>query len=431
MKLLRSDQLAAVYLLLAATLGLLLANSFASDFLLDIKNLELGIPGTPIVMPVSHWVTDGLLAIFFFVAAIELKQELVHGDLNSPRKALRPAIAAFGGVAVPALVYYLVNIGSGFENGWPIPTATDIAFALGVLAVVGKGLPSRVRIFLLALAILDDIVGIILIAIFFAHSPDFLLIAAAAVVIAAFGFVSRFLKSPYRIPVAIVLVVLAVIAWALVQQSGVHATIAGVALGAVMQHDYAMKTRHGLEPLVNGFVLPFFAFTSALVAIPDVPVTELAAPFWGILLALPVGKMIGIVLFGWIAMNIGSNGRTQPGYLNMPSLIAAGSLGGIGFTVSLLMNELALSGHPMVRDEGTLAVLLGSLISAIISLFTVRYLVRYYRRLAKVREQVMLTRTGRLLVIDPETGQPYTGMVPLQDAVADAAKQSAADNHDR
>ncbi|MGB3414062.1 MAG: Na+/H+ antiporter NhaA, partial [Microbacteriaceae bacterium] len=142
MNLLRSDRLAAVYLLVAAILGILLANIAAGDFLLALRDTHLAIPGTPIDLSIGHWVTDGLLVIFFFVASIELKNELVYGDLNSVKKALRPTIAAFGGVMIPAVIYAAVNWGSGFENGWPIPTATDIAFALGVLAVVGKGLPS-------------------------------------------------------------------------------------------------------------------------------------------------------------------------------------------------------------------------------------------------------------------------------------------------
>lgn len=421
MNFLRSDRLAAVYLLLAAILGILLANAFTGDFLLNLRDTHLAIPGTPIDLSIGHWVTDGVLVIFFFVAAIELKHELVYGDLNSVRKALRPTIAAFGGVAVPALVYLLVTWGSGYENGWPIPTATDIAFALGVLAVVGKGLPSRVRIFLLALAILDDIVGILIIAIFFAQSPDIALIGLAVLVIGAFGFLSRFLGSKYRVLIAIAMIILALVAWGLVLESGVHATIAGVALGAVMRHKHAMSTRHALEPMVNVFVLPIFAFAASLVLIPQVPITELAAPFWGILLALPVGKMIGIVLFGWIAMKVGG-GRRASGYLNFPSLVAAGALGGIGFTVSLLMNELALNDHPLIRDEGTLAVLLGSLISAVISLFAVRYLVRYYKRLAKIRSEVMITRTGSIMVLSPEE-RAETGLITLEDALAEAEKR--------
>lgn len=422
MNLLRSDRLAAVYLLIAAILGIILANIFTGDFLLTLRDVHIAIPGTPIDLSVQHWVTDGLLVIFFFVAAIELKHELVHGDLNSVRKALRPTIAAFGGVLVPALVYVSFTWGTEYVNGWPIPTATDIAFALGVLAVVGKGLPSRVRIFLLALAILDDIIGILIIAFFFAQSPDFMLIVLAAITIAAFGVLSRFLGTRYKVLVAIVMIVLAVVAWALVLESGVHATIAGVALGAVMRHKHAMSTRHALEPLVNVLVLPVFAFAASLVMIPDVPITELAAPFWGILVALPVGKMIGIVFFGWIAMKVGG-GRRASGYLNFPSLIAAGSLGGIGFTVSLLMNELALHEHPMIRDEGTLAVLLGSVISAIISLFTVRYLVRYYRRLAKIRGEVMMTRTGSILVLSPEE-RAETGLISLSDALEEQEKRT-------
>jgi len=374
----RSERIAAVLLLVAAIVGLILANSPLAEAAFAVQSAHLAIPGTAIDLSVGHWISDGLLAIFFFVAAIELKHELVAGDLNSVSKAIRPAIAAVGGVVVPSIIFLLIANGSGFERGWPIPTATDIAFALGVLAVFGKGLPTSLRTFLLALAILDDIIAIVIIAIFFTDQPQLLLLVAAAVVIGAFGLLSRALGGRWRVPAAILMVVLAVVAWGLVSQSGVHATIAGVGLGLVMRHQPAMHLRHRIEPFTNGFVLPVFALSAALVAIPQLPISELSAPFWAILVALPVGKIIGIGLGGFIASFVGPKG-TRPD-ISLHTLLAAGSLGGIGFTVSLLMNELAFAGTPEIRDEGTLAVLLGSGISIVLAGVFVSTLAAKYRR---------------------------------------------------
>lgn len=378
MSIVRSERVAAVLLLIAAVAGLILANSPLAEAAFGVQGAHLAVPGTPIDLSVGHWISDGLLAIFFFVAAIELKHELVAGDLDTVSKAIRPAIAAVGGVVVPSVIFLLVTNGSGFERGWPIPTATDIAFALGVLAVFGKGLPTRLRTFLLALAILDDIIAIVIIAIFFTEQPQLLLLLAAAVVIVAFGLLSRLLGGRWRIPVGIAMVVLAALVWGLVSQSGVHATIAGVGLGLAMRHRPAMHLRHTLEPFTNGFVLPVFALSAALVAIPQVPVSELSAPFWAILIALPVGKMIGIGLGGWLSTFIGPK-DAKPN-ISFHSLLAAGALGGIGFTVSLLMNELAFAGTPEIRDEGTLAVLLGSGVSIVLSGVFVSTLAAKHRR---------------------------------------------------
>jgi NhaA family Na+:H+ antiporter len=378
MSLLRSERAAAFVLLLAAAAGLLAANTAVGPALIGFQDAHLAIPGTPLDLSIGHWVSDGLLAVFFFVVAIELKHELTAGELDSVSKAIRPAIAAAGGVLVPAAIYLAITLGSGYEKGWPIPTATDIAFALGLLAVFGKGIPSRLRVFILALAILDDIIAILIIATLFTDDANLVLIGCAAVGVAAFGLLSRYLGSSARIPVAVVMVVVALVTWALVYESGVHATIAGVALGLIMAHKPAMRTRHALEPVSNGFVLPVFAFFAALVVIPHVPLSQLSPPFWGILVALPVGKMIGIALGGWLGSFVGA--RDQKPQLTVLGLATAGALGGIGFTVSLLMNELAFAGAEEVADEGTLAVLLGSVISMVVAAILVSRLAARHRR---------------------------------------------------
>ena len=377
MSLLRSARFPAIILLLAAGLGLFVANSAWGPAVDDAMHAYLGIPGV-FELSLSHWIKDGLLAVFFFVVAVELQYELTAGQLNSARKALQPAIAAAGGVLIPIAIYAAMAWGSDASAGWPIPTATDIAFALGVLAVFGRGLPSALRVFLLALAILDDIVGIVFIAVLFTTGVNVAALAGAAVAVVGFGILSRQLDTRARVPIAIVLALLAIATWVLVYLTGVHATIAGVALGLAMAQRPALRVRHELEPWVNVIVLPVFAFSAALVLIPSVPLSALSPAFWGVLVALPVGKVVGISLFGWISLRIGLRGSAPP--LAFADLLAAGALGGIGFTVSLLLSELAFSDEAALRDQATLGVLAGSVISLLLAAGLVSWRAWHYRR---------------------------------------------------
>ncbi|CAH0218913.1 Na+/H+ antiporter NhaA [Microbacterium foliorum] len=377
---LRGQQFPAVLLLLAAGIGLLLANLPVHDALAAVLDLHIAVPGTTLDLSIEHWVSDGLLAVFFLVVAIELRHELTHGELDSPRKAVQPAIAAAGGVLVPIAVYLLIAGDSATATGWPIPTATDIAFALGVLAMFGRGLPSTVRVFLLALAILDDIIGIVFIAVLFAHDVQWLLLVLAVIAVTAFWLLSRALHATGHAGIAVAMVVVGVVAWGLVAASGIHATIAGVLLGLVMSPVPAARTRHALEPTVNGLILPVFAFVAAFVVIPALAPSELSPAFWGIVVALPVGKILGISLFGWIAMRIRPRGA--PPALPFGDILAAGTLGGIGFTVSLLLANLAFARDAGIRDEAILGVLVGSLCALLLSVVIVSLRARFYRRLA-------------------------------------------------
>ncbi|MGX5697222.1 Na+/H+ antiporter NhaA [Agromyces soli] len=385
MNVLRSERWAAALLLIAAALGLLLANTAVGASLIEAKNAHLDLPWLGLDLSVGHWISDGLLAIFFFIVAVELKRELVIGELNSLAKALLPAIAALGGVIVPALIYLAFTAGTEAADGWPIPTATDIAFALGVLAVFGTWLPTRVRVFLLALAVLDDLIAILIIAFFFTSDADLAALGFAGIAIALFGAVSRLMKprSSYILsrrpqwPIVLLLVVLALAAWYFVYRSGVHATIAGVALGLVMSRRPGGRAVHALEPWSNGVVLPLFAFSAAMVAIPQVQPSELDPAFWGILVALPVGKLVGITLAGGLGGLVAKNRSGTP--LTLGDLLVVGALGGVGFTVSLLMNELAFAGMGSVADEGTLAVLLGSGVAIVVSSIAVAVRSRQYR----------------------------------------------------
>ncbi|OIH93971.1 MULTISPECIES: Na+/H+ antiporter NhaA [unclassified Curtobacterium] len=377
--LVRSPRFSAVALLTAAVLGLVVANSPVGPGLEQLLDAHLPLGAVGLDLSVAHWISDGLLAVFFLLVAIELKQELVDGELSNPKTAIVPAIAAVGGVLVPAGVFLAVTAGTPFTHGWPIPTATDIAFALGVLAMFGRGLPSGIRVFLLALAVLDDLIAIVIIAVVFAHDTDFLALAGAVITLAVFWLLGRVLR-PGRTgqtAVIVAMVLVGLVTWWLVYHSGVHATIAGVALGLVLPRRPGHTLHENVEPWSNAVVLPVFAFASAAVVIPAVGIGELSPTFWAVVLALPVGKVVGITLFGAVATRVfRSPGRSS---LSFFSIITVGVLGGIGFTVSLLMNELAFARDPEVLDEGVLAVLVGSGIAIVASAVVVTLRARAYR----------------------------------------------------
>ncbi|WOF24351.1 Na+/H+ antiporter NhaA [Microbacterium betulae] len=380
LRLLRSERFPAFLLLGAAALGLVVANSAVGPSVIAFGEARIGVPGTPLDLSIAHWVADFLLAIFFFGVAVELQYELTNGHLNTVGRAVRPAIAAAGGVLVPIVVYLAIAGAPETASGWPIPTATDIAFALGVLAVFGRGLPSRVRVFLLALAIIDDIAGIVFIAVLFATDVDLVVLLAGVALAAAFALLSR-VVSRQRAPVVVpVMIVVALGAWALVYLSGVHATIAGVLLGLAVRQGEGMRARHVLEPWINGAILPLFAFFAALVVVPQVALHELSPALWATLVALPVGKLVGIVLFGWLAMLVRPRGAEPE--IRVPDLLAAGALGGIGFTVSLLLASLAFADDETLRDEATLGVLGGSAVAVVISSVVVTWRARHHRRSA-------------------------------------------------
>lgn len=253
--LIRSERVAAGLLLLAAVVGLVVANTPAGPGLLAWADGHLALPAIGIDLSLRHWVSDGLLVVFFFIVAVELKHEFLAGGLNSVSRALVPAIAAVGGVVVPALVYLAITAGSGLERGWPVPTATDIAFALGVLAVFGRGLPAAVRVFLLALAVLDDLIAIGIIAVFFTTDLDLGALAIAVAGVVLFAVVGRLgvgRTGAARIAVVALLVLVALVTWWATLSSGIHATIAGVALGFALPASPGSAPRTRWSPPPTG-----------------------------------------------------------------------------------------------------------------------------------------------------------------------------------
>jgi NhaA family Na+:H+ antiporter len=370
----KSDKSAAFALLGAAIFGLVLANSPIGPALLEFKETYFGLEQIGLKLTVEHWVSDLLLATFFLVAGLELKYELRLGALSKPSIALVPILGALGGVIVPALIYYSFNTEGIEASGWPIPTATDIAFALGVLAIFGTGLPKAARIFLLALAIFDDLVAILIIAVFYTDDLEALWLLAAAVVAAAVVITERIRKAPHNL-----IRILAFFAlWYLVFQSGVHATIAGVLLGLLIPAKKTHQLVSKLQPWTNTLVLPLFAFFSVAITLPSFS-SQTSMVFLGVLIALPFGKLIGITAFAAIANRMADPKSRLP--LETLDFLAIAALSGVGFTVSLLMTKLAFEDHPQLLAEGTLAVLLGSVISMTLGAWLAQLRGRHYRKI--------------------------------------------------
>jgi Na+:H+ antiporter, NhaA family len=370
----KSERSAALVLMAAAIAGLVLANSPLGEQLLNFKNLDLGIASLGLNLSIEHWVSDLLLATFFLVAGLELKYELRSGVLSKPSTALVPIVAALGGVIVPAVIFALLNTGTDGIRGWPIPTATDIAFALGVLAIFGRGLPKQARIFLLALAIFDDLIAIVLIAIFFTSDLQvgWLLLACAAA--ALHSLAERF----KRLPMNLVRVVSFLALWYLVLQSGVHPTVAGVAMGLLIPARNAHSLIAKMQPWTNSVVLPLFAFFAVAISLPEFS-DQTSNVFLGVLVALPIGKIIGITLFALIANAIASKEARLE--LATMDFLALSALAGVGFTVSMLMAKLAFEDHPQLAAEATLAVLLGSVISMTIGAAIAQSRSKHYRKI--------------------------------------------------
>lgn len=390
---LSDDTTSGLLLLLGAVIALVWANSPWRDAYADLSELTVGPHALHLDLSLATWAADGLLAIFFFTVGLELKREIVAGSLRDPRRAAMPALAAVGGMVMPAVFFAAVILSSDRSSaisGWAIPTATDIAFATAVLAVVGKGLPASVRTFLLTLAVVDDLLAITVIAVFYTDHLAIGWLAAAVVPLAVFAWLVR--RRPTttggRTLLVVVAVVVAVVAWAFVHSSGIHATIAGVLLGFTAparpregEHESVTeRLEHAVQPLSNGVALPLFAFFAAGVSLVDagglgqVLTQPLAV---GVMLGLVGGKLIGVLgtvtlLERFTPLRLAEDQAPR-------DLLGAAMLAGIGFTVSLLIAELA---YPAGEDQDVakVAVLLGSVISALLASVA---LVRQKRRLAR------------------------------------------------
>jgi NhaA family Na+:H+ antiporter len=352
----KSERNAAVVMMFAAMTGLLLANSPFGAPLLNAIAFKLNLDFIDINITIGHVVSDLFLAVFFFVAGLELNYELRSGTLSSPKRALVPVIAAIAGVAVPSAIYAYLNWGAESIVGWPIPAATDIAFVLGILAIFGRGMPKEARIFLLALAIFDDLVAIAIIAIFYtANAQPVWLLASIAVAVAF-----RFAETSKSNNKWLIRASFGLVLWYTVYQSGVHATIAGVLLGVLIPAARAHGVISKIQPATNFVVLPLFAFTAVAVVIPTMT-GDSNTVFTGIFFGLAIGKVVGISIAAVIANHLLKPKDRLP--LGVLDFISLGFLAGVGFTVSLLMAHLAFLNKPELYAQAVLGVLLGSFVA--------------------------------------------------------------------
>ncbi|MEI6620399.1 MAG: Na+/H+ antiporter NhaA [Actinomycetes bacterium] len=369
---LRDETIGGILLLIAAVVAVVWANSPWSASYEQLSTVQIGPQLWHLNLTVSTWAADGLLAVFFFVAGLELKYELVLGSLRRASTAAVPVVAALGGMIVPALIYWAINVSSeqGEPTGWGIPMATDIAFALAVLAVAGRNLPTEARVFLLTLAVVDDLGSIFVIAIFYTEKISLLPLLGAMLAMAAYWFAQR-----QRIRTPALYLPLAAATWILVHSSGVHATVAGICLGLLTRvkpdpgedDSPAERLIHRVGPISAGVCVPLFALFSAGVNLQGQSISEaLTHPVTiGIIVALVVGKPIGVIGGAWIVTKV-SKARISDA-LKWGEIVGLGLVAGVGFTVSLLISELAFEELPVDLTDAKLAILIASVVSAIIA----------------------------------------------------------------
>jgi Na+:H+ antiporter, NhaA family len=370
------DTVPGLALLAATALAMIMSNSGLAVFYDRMQDAQVTLGIAPLLLDktILHWVNDGLMVLFFFVVTLEIKQELVSGTLSRWDQAALPLFAAIGGMAVPALVYCAFNFGTSAMKGWAIASATDIAFAVSILATLGRRVPLALRLFLLSLAIIDDLGSIVIIALFYANdlSPRALALAA----VGGMGLVALNRRHIVAWP-AYLLVGLFV--WLCVLKSGVHATLAGVAVGAAVPLTGraadalfpAEHMKHALEPWVNVLILPVFAFLNAGVPLAGTTLASVLAPIpLGIGLGLFVGKQIGIVLLSWLAVR--ARIAALPPTVTWGQIYGVALLGGIGFTMSLFIGGLAFPNDQHAAAI-RLGVIAGSVVSAVTGLMVLRY----------------------------------------------------------
>jgi len=388
---LRTETVGGGLLLLGAVIAMIWANSPWSSSYQALGGFVPWPGGERLHLDISlaHWAADGLLAIFFFVVGLELKREFISGELRSPRRAALPVVAAIGGMVVPALIYILININTGGDavRGWAIPTATDIAFALAVLAVIGSHLPQGLRAFLLTLAVVDDLLAITIIAFFYTDEVNVLSLVGSVLPVLAFALLLRARRTWWWL-----LIALAATAWALMHASGVHATIAGVLLGfmvPVTRRDgestgMAERLEHIWRPVSAGFAVPVFAFFAAGVSLREGGLgSVLADPIAiGVIAGLVVGKTVGI-LGSTSLMTRFTRAELGPG-LKWIDMLGVSLLAGIGFTVSLLIGELAFGTGSERESHVKAAVLFGSLTAAALAAMILIPRNAVYRRVSEL-----------------------------------------------
>lgn len=373
MKRMRGDLTAGILLAIAALLGFVAMNTPLAEIYSSVRDFRVGPAVLGLDLTIAQWASDGLLAIFFFLVGLELKREFVAGDLRNPRTAFVPVAAALGGVLVPALIYLGINWGTEAARGWAIPTATDIAFAVAVLGLIAPRIPVVLRIFLLTLAVVDDLIAIGIIAMFFTDELHWQFLLLALIPIGVYAWMvqryGRWFQTSAVGPWFLLLPI-GVVAWALVHESGIHATVTGVILAFTVPVKGARGARTSevfeerFTPLSTGIAVPVFAFFAAGVAISGehhFPADPIAL---GIMIGLVVGKPIGIV--GTTLLIQAISKQRLSGNPALRDLVGVGCLAGVGFTVSLLVTELSFS-DAIDTNTGRLAVLVASIVAIVVA----------------------------------------------------------------
>jgi NhaA family Na+:H+ antiporter len=375
----KKESSAGILLIFVTILALLLENSFMSDYYSSFLHtpVEIRFGDLQIAKPLLLWVNDGLMAVFFLVIGLEIKREVKQGHLSSLSQITLPGFAALGGMIVPALIFIAFNKGEDFSmNGWAIPTATDIAFALGILSLLGTRIPISLKIFLMALAIIDDLGAIVIIAFFYTSE-----LSATSITIAAIALMILFIMNRMHVAIKSAYMVVGIILWVSVLKSGVHATLAGVALAFMIplsskdkegnSFSMAKEMEYDLHNWVVYMILPLFAFVNAGVDLKGISIEEMAGPVpLGIMLGLFIGKQVGVFGFSWLAIKMGL--ASLPKGSNWTLLYGVSVLTGIGFTMSLFIDTLAYNDTQIYHYADKLAILLGSFLSAIIGYLILR-----------------------------------------------------------
>ena len=360
-------------LLISAVIALIISNSDYSSLYFEILEtyLFVGMNNFGIEMNILHWINDALMAAFFFFVTLEIKREFIQGELSNRKQALLPIIAATGGMLVPALIYVYINFQNGETlNGWAIPTATDIAFSLGILSLLGSRVPLSLKVFLTALAIIDDLGAIVIIAFF--YSGDLSIIYLALLLLT---FIGLLILNKLNIKKSLPYLILGLILWFFTHESGIHATISGVLLATVIPHrkkekDFSLliKLEHNISPYVAFGIMPLFALANAGVSLNGVNLNSLLSPVpLGIVLGLFVGKQIGVFLFSIISIKLKI--AQMPNNSNWVNFYGVGILTGIGFTMSLFIGNLAFVDNTQYMDGVKIGVLTGSLLSTLVGYF--------------------------------------------------------------
>ena len=363
---LHSSQSSGIVLMVCVGISLMIANSSIADSFQALLDQKIGTEIFQLNYPLSIWINDGLMAIFFLLVGLEIKREIIEGELSSVKSASLPIVAAIGGMLVPALIFYAFNYGTAYEKGWAIPMATDIAFSLAIISMLGRKVPLSLKIFLAALAIVDDLGAIVVIALFYTDQIHWNYLALSGLMVAILMILNflNFKKHVFYVIPGIFL-------WYFMHHSGIHATIAGVLLAFTIPTNLSTTELSPLEKLeqklhlpVNFLIMPIFALANTNITFKAGMVDGLFSNFgYGIIVGLFLGKIVGINLFSWIFIQLKIS--SLPEKSSWSQMLGAGFLAGIGFTMSIFIALLSFKNHPEIQDEAKFAILVASIISGI------------------------------------------------------------------